>query len=123
MAGEKSLFHIDEFVIDGAPQSFEDGTATITGGARWENTPVPSASGDDYQSRKRVPTTVKFKLQLGKNEQVVDYATITDAQIACRDKVNGKRALMPRCSFASMGEIGSGSVDVTFNVLAPIQWL
>lgn len=123
MAGEKSLFHIDEFVIDGDPQPFEDGTATITGAARWENTVVPSGQGDDYQSRKRVPCTAKFKLQLGGAEQIVNYATITDAQIACRDKVNGKRALMPRCSFASMGEVGAGSVDVTFNVLAPIQWL
>lgn len=123
MAGEKSLFHVDELVIDGAPQSFEDGTATITGAARWENNVVPSASGDDYQSRKRVPTTVRFKLQLGGNEKVADYASMTDAQIVCRDKVNGKRAMMPRCSFASMGEIGGGSVDVTFNVLAPIQWM
>lgn len=123
MAGEKSLFHVDELVIDGAPQSFEDGTATITGAARWENTVVPSASGDDYQSRKRVACTVRFKLQLGGNEKVADYATMTDAQIVCRDKVNGKRAMMPRCSFASMGEIGGGSVDVTFNVLAAIQWM
>jgi hypothetical protein len=123
MSGEKNLFHVDELVIDGAPQPFEDGTATLTGAARWENTVVPSASGDDYQSRKRVATTVRFKLQLGKNEQVVDYAMLTDAQIVCRDKVSGKRALMPRCGFASMGEIGGGSVDVTFNVLAAIQWL
>lgn len=123
MAGEKSLFHVDELVIDGAPQSFEDGTATITGAARWENNVVTSASGDDYQSRKRVPTTVRFKLQFGGNEKVADFTTMTDAQIVCRDKVNGKRAMMPRCSFASMGEIGGGSVDVTFNVLAAIQWM
>lgn len=123
MAGEKSLFHVDELVIDGAPQPFEDGTAIIMGAARWENNVVPSASGDDYQARKRVATTVRFKLQLGKNEKVVDFASLTDAQIVCRDKVNGKRTMMPRCGFASMGEIGAGSVDVTFNVLAPIQWL
>jgi hypothetical protein len=123
MAGEKTLFHIDEFVIDGAPTAIEDGTASIAGAARWENTVVPSGTGDDYQARKRVPTTVRFKLQFGKNERVRDFADVTDSQIACRDKVTGKRALMPRCSFGSMGEIGAGSVDVTFNVLAPIQWI
>ena len=124
MAAEKILFHIDEFVIDGAPSTMEDGTATITGAARYENTVVPTAGdGDDFQSRKRVATTARFKLQFGKAQKVSDYTKITDAQISCRDKVTGKRALMPRCAFGSMGEIGGGSVDVTFNVLAPIQWL
>lgn len=123
MAGEKSLFHIDELVIDGNPIAIEDSTAQITGAARWENTVVPSGSGDDYTSRKRVPTTVTFKLQFGANEAIDDFAFVSDSQVVCRDKVNLKRALMPRCSFASMGVIGAGSVDVTFNVLAPIQWI
>lgn len=123
MATDKMLFHIDQLVVDGDPMPFEDGTATITGAARWENTAVPSASGDDFQSRKRVATQVKFKLQFGPQEHPMDFADLIDSQIACRDKVSGRRALMPRCGFASMGEIGGGSVEVTFNVLAPIQWL
>ncbi|WP_431511660.1 hypothetical protein [Variovorax sp. DAIF25] len=123
MAGEKSLFHIDELVIDGAPIAIEDSTAQITGAARSENTVVPSSQGDDYTSRKRVPTTVTFKLQFGANESVEDFSFVSDSQVVCRDKVNGKRALMPRCSFASLGVIGAGSVDVTLNVLAPIQWI
>lgn len=123
MATDKMLFHIDEFVVNGDPQAFEDGTATITGAGRWENTAVPSASGDDFQSRKRVATQVKFKLQFGPGENPAEFASMIDVQIACRDKVSGRRALLPRCGFANMGEIGSGSVEVTFNVLAPIQWL
>ena len=123
MATDKMLFHVDEIVVDGAPLAFEDGTATITGAARWENTPVPSASGDDFQARKRVPTQVRFKLQFGPQAHPMDFATLIDSQIAFRDKVSGRRALMPRCGFANMGEIGGGSVDVSFNVLAPIQWL
>lgn len=54
---------------------------------------------------------------------MTDLAEVRDAQIACRDLVTKKRALMARCGFASMADIGSGSVEVTFNVLAPIQWL
>lgn len=123
MAGEKSLFHIDELVIDGRSIPIEDGTVQITGAARWENTVVPSGTGDDYTSRKRVPTTVTFKLQFGMNEAVEDFSFVSDSQVVCRDKVSRKRALMPRCSFGSMGAVGGGSVDTTLNSLAPIQWL
>jgi hypothetical protein len=28
-----------------------------------------------------------------------------------------------KCSFASMGRVGDGAVDISFNVLEPIQWL
>jgi hypothetical protein len=30
---------------------------------------------------------------------------------------------MPKCSFGEIGEIGGGSVDITFNVLAEPQWI
>jgi len=123
MAGEKTQFRIDELVINGAPQAFEDGSASIAGAARWENGVVTTSGGDDFETRKRVPCTVTFKLQFGANEQVTDFATLRDAQVVCRDMVTGKRALMPRCGFGSMGNLGEGSVAVVLNVLSQIQWI
>ncbi|MFP5474673.1 MAG: hypothetical protein ACLGJD_13590 [Gammaproteobacteria bacterium] len=124
MAADKQLFHPDEIAIAGAPIAFEDASAMITGAARFENTVVPSGgNADDFASRRRVPTTVQFKLQFGPNEHPMDYASIVDAPITFRDRVSGRRAFMPRCGFGSLGQIGGGTVDVTFNVLSPIQWL
>lgn len=123
MANESQLFHIDTIVVAGKALAFEDSTGTLTGAARFENTVVTSASGDDFTSRKRVPTTLRCKIQFGNTINPADFAKMSQEQISARDSVSGRRALMPKCSFASMGEIGGGSVDITFNVLAPIQWL
>ena len=123
MANDNQLFHIDAIVVDGQALAFEDGTGTLTGAARWENTAVPSAQGDDFNTRKRVPTTLHCKLQFANQINPADLAKISAAQISARDTVNGRRALMPKCSFGSMGEIGNGTVDVVFNVLAAPQWL
>ncbi|WP_198089084.1 hypothetical protein [Variovorax sp. E3] len=125
MAGtDEFLYHIDTITVAGAPLDFEDGTGSITGAARYENEVVPSGpKGRDYTKRKRVPTTFKCKLQFGPKTDPQSYTEIAGAQIAARDSKTGRRALMNNCSFASMGEIGTGSVDITFNVLSPIQWL
>jgi len=117
------LFHIDQIVVDGNPVAFEDGTGTLSGAARFENDVVTSASGDDFNKRKRVPTLFKCKIQFGPAVNPADFARQQGIQITARDSQSGRRALMPNCSFGQMGEIGGGSVDVTFNVLAAIQWL
>lgn len=124
MAGtDEFLFHIDTISVSGAPLAFEDGTGSLTGAARFENETVPSATGPDYAKRKRVPTTLKCKLQFGPNSDPQSFANVAGAQIAARDSKTGRRALMNNCAFASMGEIGAGSVDITFNVLSGVQWL
>lgn len=119
-----SLFKIDALIIDGAAVAFEDGSGEISGAASWEFTVVPSASGDDFQSRKRVPRTLKAKMQFGPDVDLDKLTKMTDGQITGRDTVSGRRALMPRCSFGSMGSVGAGgAVDMTFNILAAVQWL
>jgi hypothetical protein len=119
-----TLFQIDTLVIDGAPVAFESGSGVISGVARFETKVVPSASGDDYQSRARVPTLLKAKIQFGPAVNPANYTKMAEVQITGRDSQSGKRALMPKCSFGSMGDVGGGgAVDVVFNVLAPIQWL
>lgn len=123
MAGETLLLNLDTLIVDGIAVPIEDSTGTIDGAARHENEVVLSASGDDYQKRKRVATVMNAKLQFGPSVDPMKFAKMTDVQITARDSKSGRRALMPRCSFASMGTIGSGSVDVKWNVLAPIQWL
>ncbi len=123
MADNSQLFHIDTIVVAGQAIAFEDSTATLEGAARFEHAAVVSASGDDYVSRKRVPTTLHCKLQFGNAVNPDDLRKVANAQISARDSVAGRRALLPKCTFASMGTIGSGTVDVSFLVLAPIQWI
>lgn len=124
MAGtDNLLFHIDQIVVSGKPIAFEDGSGMLSGAARYQNEVVPSASGDDFNKRKRVPTLFKCKIQFGPSVNPDDYAKFQGVQITARDAQSGRRALMPNCSFGDMGELGGGSVDVTFNILAPIQWL
>ena len=124
MAGtDNLLFHIDQIVVDGKPIAFEDGSGMLSGAARFQNEVVTCASGDDFNKRKRVPTLFKTKIQFGPAVNPADYANYMGVQITARDAQSGRRALMPNCSFGEMGDIGGGSVDVTFNVLAPIQWL
>lgn len=123
-ATDNVLYHIDQIVADGRPIAFEDGSGTISGAARFENEVVPSAGeADDFEKRKRVATLFKCKLQFGAAVNPGDYAKMKGIQITARDSQSGRRALMPNCSFGQMGEIGGGSVEVTFNVLAAIQWL
>lgn len=117
------LFKIEQIIVDGAALAFEDGTGSLTGAARYANRTVASASGDDYVRRERVPTVLAAKLQFGNNMVPDNFAKMNNVQITARDQNSGRRALMPKCSFGEMGAIGGGSVDISFNVLAPIQWL
>jgi hypothetical protein len=117
------LFKIDTIVLDGTPLAFEDGSGMLSGAARFENEIVPSASGEDGARRRRVPTTLRARLQFANTTDVDRLAATSDVQITARDSQSGRRALLTKCMFGSMGEIGGGAVDVTFNVLAPIQWL
>lgn len=123
MATQNLLFHIDTVIVDGAPIAIEDGSGMISGAAGFENDIVVSASGDDFQKRKRVPRLFKTKIQFGPSVDPAKFSALSEIQITARDSVSKRRALMPKCSFGTMGDIGGGSVDITFNVLAPIQWL
>lgn len=123
MGTENMLFHVDVIVVDGKPLAFEDGTGTLAGAARFSNEVVPSASGDDFDKRKRVPTTFKCKLQFGANVVPADFSKMRGVQITARDSQAGRRVLMNKCSFGELGEIGGGSVDITWNVLSAPQWI
>ena len=123
MAVDNMLFHVDAVIIDGKPLAFEDGTGMLSGAARFENEVVASATGDDFNKRKRVPTYFKCKIQFGPTINPSDYKGFNGIQITARDTQSGRRVLMPKCSFGQIGEIGGGSVDITFNVLAEPQWI
>jgi hypothetical protein len=122
-AADNMLFHIDQIVADGKPIAFEDGSGMLSGAARFENEVVASASGDDFNKRKRVPTFFKCKIQFGPAVNPEDYTKMLGIKLTARDAQSGRRAMMPNCSFGQLGDLGGGSVDVTFNVLAAIQWL
>ena len=122
-AADSLLFHMDTLVVGGKPVAFVDGSGTISGAARFENDVVTSASGDDFSSRKRVSTLLKVKIQFSNDVDVAALAKTGGVQITGRDSQSGRRALMNNCNFGSLGEVGAGPVDITFNVLSPIQWL
>ena len=117
------LFKIDVIVVKGASLAFEDGSGTLTGAAGVQNEVVPSASGDDYTRRKRVARLFKTKIQFGEHAQPSDVTRLVNVQITARDQQSGRRVLMTNCSFADLGEIGGGAVDLSFNVLSEPQWL
>jgi hypothetical protein len=62
-------------------------------------------------------------VQFGPEMSPEDLRSIRDEQITARDSQSGRRVLMSRCSFGSMGDLGAGPVDVTFLVLSEPQWL
>lgn len=123
MGTENMLLHIDQITVDGAPMAFEDGSGIATGFAGFTNSPVLSASGDDFEKRARVARNFKANIQFGGNQQPADYNKLRGVQITARDSQTGRRILMPKCSFGEMGDIGGGAVNITFNVLAEPQWL
>lgn len=118
------LLKFDTIVADGVAIAFEDSSATLEGAAGWENTVVPSASGDDFTSRKRTPRMLRAKIQFGNTQDPAAWAAMKDIQITARDSQSGRRCLMTKCTFGSLGAVGAGgSVDITFGVLSAPQWL
>jgi len=123
MANEHLLVHIDTIVSDGVPMAFEDGSATISGAHRFENTVVPSAQGDDFARRSRVPTTMRFRYQFNNQADPVRMSAAKDIQMTFRDSQSGRRGTCRKCMFGTMGDIGGGPVDMTYLLLSPIEWL
>lgn len=123
MAAKNQLFQIDVITVDGVSLAIEHGTGELEGAAGFEHEVVPSATGDDFQKAKRVPRTLKANIQFGPSVTSDQYASAVEAQISLSQTMTGRRALLPKCSFAKMGTIGKGAVDVTWNLLAPVQWL
>lgn len=123
MASDSLLFHVDAVVADGKPVAFEDGSATLSGAHRFENEVVTSAQGQDYARRRRVPTSIRLRMQFNNTVDPDALSKVKDIQITLRDTQSGRRALAQKCVFGSLGEIGGGAVDITYLVLTPIQWL
>ncbi len=120
---DSNLFQIDSLVVDGVPIAFEDASCTINGIHRYEREVMPSASGNDFSRRRRVPTTLNARLQFNGSVPPEVLARQTEVQITARDSNGGRRVVLPKCEFGSMGAVGAGSVDITYLVLAPAQWL
>lgn len=124
MAGENTtLIQFTSITVDGQAIPFEDASGVIKGAARYENEVVPGASGSDANKRKRVPTTIECKIMFTAAQSPELYSSLQGAQISAKDKETGRRVLATNCSFGKMGDIGAGTVDITFNVLDGLQWL
>lgn len=123
MSADNGLFTVDTILDDGKPIAFESGSATLSGAAGFERQVVPSADGPDFSRRVRVARQLRLNLQFGPTTDPAALAKKSGVQVALRDKHSGRRALCNNCEFASMGEIGGGPVQLTYNILEPIQWL
>lgn len=117
------LLHFDQVVVRGVGLDTVDGSVVGSGFAGYENTAVPSSMGDDYSKRARIARSLRMQVQFGPTVSPEDLRSIRDEQITARDSQSGRRVLMTRCTFASMGDVGAGPVDVSFLVLAEPQWL
>lgn len=123
MAGENQLFHIDTIVVDGQAIAFEDSSASLSGAAGFKNDPKLSASGDDFTYRSRVPRILKAKLQWSSTSDPKAYSGMSGIQIGMRDSFTGRKCLAPKATFGELGDIGAGTVDVSFVLNAELQWL
>ncbi|MCO8324275.1 hypothetical protein ABEG10_07220 [Burkholderia cenocepacia] len=123
MACDSELFRVDSFTVDGEEWPFTDDSATIEGAAGFERDVSPSSNGQDYTTRKRVQRLIKMKLQFTGAKTPDDVSKVCEAQIVMTNLHTGRRVRAGKCSFMSMGEIGTGPVDVQFAVLTPFQWL
>jgi len=123
MACDSELYKIDSIRIDGIDIPFEDGSATIEGAAGFQSEVVASASGPDFTRRTRVARIIRCKLQFGPATTPEQFSGVCGAQIVLTNLHTGRRVRAGKCNFGSMGDIGSGSVDLTFNCLTPLQWL
>jgi len=123
MAGENQLFHIDVIIVDGQAIAFEDSTASLSGAAGFKNDAKVSASGDDFVYRSRVPRMLKAKLQWSSTSDPKSYANMSNVQISMRDSFTGRKVMAPKATFAELGDLGAGTVDITFILNAELQWL
>lgn len=117
------LFKIDVIMADSEVLAFEDGSASLSGAAGFETKTSLSASGDDYAVRTRVARVLKAKLQFNGTTDPQQFAKVTNFQITMRDLVTKRKCVANKCVFGSLGDVGAGAVDVTFNVLSELQWL
>jgi hypothetical protein len=123
MAGETRLFKIDTIMADGKVLAFEDATGMLSGAAGYKNEAKLSASGDDYVARTRVARTLKCKLQWGPQRDPQEFTSMSEVQITMRDQVSRRKCIATKCTFSELGDIGGGTVDVTFILQSELQWL
>jgi hypothetical protein len=117
------LLHFDQVVVSGVALEVVDGSVSASGFAGFENSAVPSASGNDYSKRARIARSLRMQVQFGADMSPDTLRNMRGVQITARDTQSGRRVLMNNCEFASMGDVGTGPVDVSFLVLAEPQWL
>jgi hypothetical protein len=122
---DETLFHVDVLTVGGKPIGIEDGTATIQGALGFANTTVPNSNANsaDGQRRARVPRSITAKIMFKPGVNVSDFAGMKKVRIALMALQSRRRVMAPNCSIATMGDVGSGTVDIVFNVLEPFQWL
>lgn len=121
---DNALFHVDSLTIDGVAIAIADASAEVEGLAGYENEAKPSAGNAPTAiQRKKVPCTINAQLQLTKLAQIDTIKNTCNAQIVLRDQHSGQRILFSKASFASMGKVGAGPVDIKFIATSQPQYL
>jgi hypothetical protein len=123
MACDSEIYRVDTLTVDGEVIGIEDGTATIEGAARFETEAVLAPAGDDATTRKRVPCIIKTKILFKGDVEPTKFSNMCNVQIVLANLHTGRRVRAGKCRFQALGEIGAGTVDLSFNVLSSLQWL
>jgi hypothetical protein len=123
MADDNKLFKIETIVADGLTLAFEDASGVINGAAGFKNEAKLSASGDDFVMRTRVPRTLKAKLQWGPARDTNELTGMNSVQITMRDAISRRKCIANKACFSELGDIGQGTVEVTFLLRSELQWL
>ncbi len=123
MTCDSELFRVDTMTADGEVIDIEDSTVTIEGAAGFETEAVLGATGNDATTRKRVARVIKGKLFFKLGTTPEKFSKWCNVQVVLSNLHTGQRVRAGKCRFASLGEIGGGSVDFSLNVLQPLQWL
>ena len=120
---DQSLFRVDSLTINGVALAIVDSSVRVDGLVPFRKEVVPSASGPDFESKARVPRVVQGQIQFGPKVSPEELAKIEGARMVLTDLGGPRRILAPNVSLGSFGTVGSGPVDVTFNVLEPYVYL
>lgn len=123
MANTNEIYKVDSMTVNGEELRIEDGTATVTGAAGFETDAALAATGDDAVIRKRVERVIKANLLFTEDVTPEKFTSIRNAQVVLTNTSTGQRSRYGNCSFKSLGEIGSKTVELSLTALRQPQWL
>ena len=124
MANDCLIYQIDSILINGVEENVEQDSAVITNPTGWENELVPAAIGEHGVKRKRVASTVKYKLITSGDYSAEKYTNLDRVEITFRDSLGNRRGRISKATCLKHGELGKGDLpEIEWGCSSKIQWL